>query len=318
MKKITKVWLITASALLLIGAIIFTGVMMVFKWDFTRLSTLNYETNEYEITEDFKNISLESDTADIIFALSDDGKCKIVCYEASNKKHSVGVQDDTLTIKVNKKAWYHYIGINLGSPKITLYLPNNEYSSLLLKASTGDVKIPEELKFQNASITVSTGSTEFYATVIEKLKIKADTGAISVKGSSLGLLELTTSTGKIAVSDASCTDANITVSTGKAELNNIQCNNLISRGDTGDFTLNNVVASGDFNFVRSTGDIKFDGCDAAEINIRTDTGDVTGSLLTDKVFITSTDTGAVNVPKTLSGGKCEITTDTGDIKITIK
>ena len=69
---------------------------------------------------------------------------------------------------------------------------------------------------------------------------------------------------------------------------------------------------------RSTGDVKFDGSDAAEIFIKTDTGDVTGSLLTDKVFITQTDTGNIDVPKTVNGGRCEISTDTGDIKISVK
>ena len=51
--------------------------------------------------------------------------------------------------------------------------------------------------------------------------------------------------------------------------------------------------------------------------VETDTGDVTGSLLSDKVFITKSDTGSIDVPKTVTGGKCEITTDTGDIKIEI-
>ena len=35
------------------------------------------------------------------------------------------------------------------------------------------------------------------------------------------------------------------------------------------------------------------------------------------LFITNTDTGNVDVPKTVSGGKCEVVTDTGNIKITI-
>lgn len=46
-------------------------------------------------------------------------------------------------------------------------------------------------------------------------------------------------------------------------------------------------------------------------------GNVKGTLLTNKVFITHTDTGRVNVPKTVTGGKCEINTDTGNIKIDI-
>ena len=81
--------------------------------------------------------------------------------------------------------------------------------------------------------------------------------------------------------------------------------------------LKNVIANEKFDIERSTGDVKLELCDAAEILIRTDTGSVTGSLMSDKVFIVSADTGRVNVPKTTSGGVCQITTDTGDIRITI-
>ena len=68
---------------------------------------------------------------------------------------------------------------------------------------------------------------------------------------------------------------------------------------------------------RSTGDVRMEGCDAAEIFILTDTGDVAGSLLSDKVFVVETDTGDVDVPRSAAGGRCEITTDTGDIRITV-
>lgn len=79
----------------------------------------------------------------------------------------------------------------------------------------------------------------------------------------------------------------------------------------------NVIATEKFSIKRSTGDVTFDGCDATEIFVETDTGNVKGSLLTDKVFIAQTDTGRVDVPKTVNSGKCEICTDTGDIKIDI-
>jgi len=68
---------------------------------------------------------------------------------------------------------------------------------------------------------------------------------------------------------------------------------------------------------RSTGDVKLDSSDAGEIYIKTDTGDVTGNLISEKIFITQTDTGSIDVPKTVNGGKCEIITDTGDVKITL-
>jgi len=49
------------------------------------------------------------------------------------------------------------------------------------------------------------------------------------------------------------------------------------------------------------------------LRIKTDTGNVTGTLLSEKVFLVETDTGRINVPRTTAGGVCEITTDTGDV-----
>lgn len=109
----------------------------------------------------------------------------------------------------------------------------------------------------------------------------------------------------------------VNVSTGRAYLTDVTCKSVTSRGSTGDLFLNAVVAADTITVRRSTGDIRFEGVDAAEIFADTDTGDVTGTLLTDKVFMVQTDTGRINVPKTTTGGRCEITTDTGDITLSI-
>ena len=63
---------------------------------------------------------------------------------------------------------------------------------------------------------------------------------------------------------------------------------------------------GELSIIERTGVVKFDGSDAAEIFVKTTAGNVTVSLLTDKVFVTKTDTGNINVPKIADGGKCEI------------
>ena len=118
------------------------------------------------------------------------------------------------------------------------------------------------------------------------------------------------------ISDVELTgDIRIIESTGRAVMEDVSCENLISDGDTGSLEMTNVIASGEFQLERDTGNIVFNGCDAGTIFVKTDTGSVTGTLRTDKVFITDTDTGSVDVPKTITGGRCEITTDTGDIRI---
>ncbi len=319
MKKTTKVWLTIAGVLVLVGCIIFAGVMTMLKWDFTKLSTVKYETNVYEIAEAFRDISITTDTADIRFVPSGDGKCTVECYEAENAKHSVAVENGTLTIKINdSKPWYVYIGFCFSSPRITVYLPQAEYAALSVRAGAGDVEIPKDFAFARADIALTTGNAGVYTSASESIQIKTSTGNIRVENVSAGSLDLSTATGGVTVSDVNCRDdLSVAVSTGEARLTGLSCRNVISTGTTGSVILKDVIAANRFSIERSTGDVKFTRCDAAEIFVKTNTGNVTGSLLTDKVFLTDTDTGSVTVPKTAAGGRCEIETDTGNIKIEI-
>ena len=64
------------------------------------LSTAKYETNTYEVSDAFDGISIDTDTADIVFAFSDNGKCRVECHEEEKAKNSVTVEEGTLTIKL--------------------------------------------------------------------------------------------------------------------------------------------------------------------------------------------------------------------------
>ncbi len=320
MSKTTKIWLIIGTSLVLIGCIIFGGVMTMLKWDFTKLSTGKYETNHYEITENFKSISIITNTADVVFLSSENSKTSISCYQQRNAKHFVAVKDGVLVIKiVDTRKWYEHIGINFSTPKITVYIPQGEYGKLSVKANTSNVEIPEVFKFTSVDISVSTGDVKNYASALEDVKIKTTTGDICIEDASAGSLDLTVSTGKVTVFGVTCeNDTSVGVSTGKVYLTDLECKNFSSNGNTGDISFKNVIAKEKFFIKRTTGDIKLNSCDAAELFIKTDTGDVKGSLLTSKVFITKTDTGKIDLPKTTSGGLCEVETDTGDIIIEIK
>lgn len=319
MRKSAKIWLIAAGSLVLLGCIVFAGVMTTLKWDFTELSTVRYETNIYEPDEKFGDISITSDTADIEFTLSDDGKCRVECYEAENAENSVAVQDGTLVIESSEqKARPFYVGFCFDSPKITVYLPKTEYNALSVKESTGNIEIPKNLTFESVDISLSTGGVDFRASASSSVKIRTTTGNINIEDISAGSLELSVTTGTATVSGVICQDdITIGASTGKAFLSDVSCKSIISKGTTGDISLSNAIAAEKLSVERSTGNVAFNACDAAEIYVKTDTGDVTGSLLSGKTFITNTHTGSIDVPKTSNGGRCEINTHTGDVGITI-
>ena len=243
----------------------------------------------------------------------------MICTEQENAKHSVSVKDGILQIEiVDQRKWYERIGINFGTAKIIVYIPQDQYETLTIKGSTGKVNIPEGYGFTMLDIHQSTGDVTCQASVAETLKIKTSTGSIHVENVHTGRLELSVTTGNIITTNVSCSgDMQVSVSTGKTSLTNVTCKNLTTNGNTGDIVLKNVVAEEKLTIKRSTGYVKFEGCDAAAIQVQTDTGDVTGTLLSEMVFLCETDTGRVDVPKTTVGGLCEITTDTGDIRLKI-
>ena len=181
----TKTWLIIAASLVLLGCALFAGIIATVQWDFMKLSTVYYETNTYEIAEAFESISMLTDTADIVFTGSDDGRCRVVCHEKDNAKHTVSVNDGTLTIELHDDRSVYdligYIGLSFDSPKITVYLPNTVYTSLLIKESTGDIKIPDAFTFRDVDISLGTGDVDFCASASGMVKIKTSTGHIDTK-----------------------------------------------------------------------------------------------------------------------------------------
>lgn len=300
MSKGTKKWLIAAAFLVTAGAIMFAAAMTAYRWDFFRLSTDHFERNTYDISEEFSSIILDTETADILFTVSDDNMCQVVCFEDAEMKHSVRVQDGALTVSaVDERPWYEHIGIHFRSPEVTVSLPGTEFDSLVINAGTGDVEIPDEIRVGSADISLGTGD-------------------IRIRHMSAGTLELSTSTGSMIISDVTCTGSiKADSSTGSVDLTDVTCENLLSTGGTGDVSLKNVIAAGKFSIERSTGNVIFDSADATDIFVDTSKGDVTGSLLSEKVFTTATTSGTVSVPGTKAGGKCVINTSTGNISIEI-
>jgi len=228
MKTKTKISLIIGVSLFILGAVIFVGAMFMLNWNFLKLSTVKYETNTYEINEQFSDISIITDTADITFISSDDGKTKIVCDEAVNEKHNVYVSENTLKIEVdNQRKWYHYIGINFKTPKLTVYLGENQLENLIIKEDTGDIKIPAQFSFSSIDIKLSTGDVENYACASADIKIETTTGQIKTENITAQNVSLTASTGKIDVTGLKASgDLKLAVSTGKTILNNITCKNI--------------------------------------------------------------------------------------------
>ncbi len=319
MKRTTAIWLIIASAAILFALVLFMVTMLFADWDFTKLSAKKWETNAYDVNEKITDISISEDTADISVRPATDGKCRVVCYEKQNLKHSVTAEGGKLEIKlIDERKWYEHMFFDFQESSVTVYLPEAVYNSLTVNTDTSDVGISSEFSFSSLDISLSTGDVKCSASVSENAKIEASTGDIELSNANFGSLNIVVSTGDVSFLNVNSGDISIRVSTGKTKLSNVSCKSLTTSGSTGKLSLSSVIAYEKMSITRSTGDVYLEACDASEIFIETGTGDVEGTLLSEKIFIAKSDTGDVDVPKTVTGGICEIITDTGDIEFYIK
>lgn len=317
MNTSAKIWIIIAVLLIVLGGTAFVIIMSANNWNFSELGTESFKTVTNELTGQFDNIQINASTADIVFTLSDNEKCTVTFYERENAQYSAEIADNTLNINAeDSQKWYEYVSFSFQAPKITVALPRSEYSSVYIENKTGNVEIPDSFTFNGIDIQTSTGNITCSVASSKTIKLTTSTGDINLNNTTAESIKLAVTTGNITLASSVCSSAvELSVKTGASSITSVSCKSLTSNGSTGDIKLESVIASDYFSIERTTGNVKFNGCDASNITVKTSTGNVTGSLLTDKIFITKTSTGNVSVPSTTAGGKCEITTSTGNINI---
>lgn len=293
------------------------------RW-FERIFSFCNATLEIYLTENaYSSLSIDEDTGNI--SVPNDFSFKNVDIDLStgntelcaSVSNSVSINGSTGDVRVNN------IGCGSLSVEVStgdVYLENVECrGDINIGVSTGDIEL-KNVSFANLRTEGDTG--DIYAKALNSsgnLSIKRSTGKVTIEDATvIGDITTETDTGNTTLTSIDCKgDVRITVTTGKSVLSDTSCRNLITVGNSGRIEMTDVIASGKFDIERSTGNVIFTRCDALEITVLTDTGDVRGSLLSEKIFFYETDTGDVDLPETLGGGKCKITTDTGDIKITV-
>lgn len=252
-----KKWLIIAGILVMCGLLAFTVIMSLNNWDFTVLSTKDIVKSEHEITEDFKNIRIKATTGDVRFVVSEDGKSKVVISEFEGTSHTVCVENNTLRIdcKDNRK-WYEHIGINIGSPKITVYVSDTILKEVDIETTTGDITLDSYLHINDLNIDVTTGD-------------------ITLTNIRTFGTDITVTTGDIKLTDSSCLNtAYFKTTTGDIKFDCFFAENIEAETTTGDVT---GILHNTFEYIvdTTTGDIDVPENKTGGIcRITTTTGDI--------------------------------------------
>ncbi len=319
-----KIAIIIAIILIVVGIVICAVSLFSAGFDFKKLSTQKLVTETHTVSEDFTNILIKTNVADVTLVLSEDGECKIDSNLSEKFKVFTTVEDGTLSIAVkDMRKWYEHISMNFfgfEDEVITVYLPRAELGSLGISTNTGDVHAPSNLSFSSVNVKANTADVSIYSQVTGDVQILTDTGDIKLEGTNPQNVTLKVDTGDIKAGlIAAQGSINISSDTGDIKLYDTRAKELKIKSNTGDTQLNNVMLTDTVNIKTNTGDVEFSGFDASGIKIVTNTGDVRGSLLTPKLFVVKSDTGREIYPTdSFSEQRCEINSNTGDIKVSIE
>ena len=311
------------SALIIVGAVLLTagGALFAVAAANNMLSTDgSLVTKEYEFDGTFTKLNIAIDIADLEFKKSNDTNCQVICHEKEKMFHEVKVEDQTLSIQAKDTSeWYEHIFNFTNGMKVTVYLPLDVYSDVKIASSTGDITCYEGFTFTELNASASTGDIKLENVKSNNANISTSTGHQNYKGVKVNnQFLLVASTGDVSLENCEVGGLlKVNTSTGHITANGVRCTNASFEASTGKVKLDDFVAVSELSIKTSTGDVTFKNIDADTIKIKTNTGNVKGNILTDKHFVVSTDTGKTNYPKYSTGSLCEITTDTGDIDITV-
>lgn len=328
--------IIIAIILIVVGLLLSLSALLMVKFDVHLFSSVKYEEKTATVAETVRDIAIHADTYRVNILPAEDGSVQVVYHEPlpENMTVSVSVKDGKLSVgEEDTRKWYQKISIfNFARQQITVYLPAGTYGALDIALSTGDVVVEKDFGFASAVIAQSTGDLCFKASVTGEVDITGSTGERFLSGS-YGSLKLKGTTGDVRLSDltvhgsvaigrstgdiiikrSAAGEVSLQVSTGDIKADTLTvAGNMSVVGTTGDIELAGTVVGARLEICTTSGEVELAGSDAAALKITTDTGDVSGWLLTDKRYIARSQTGDVRVPDTV-GGICEINTDTGDI-----
>ena len=223
---------------------------------------------------------------------------------------------------------------------ITRYVTNtyevtDPYKKILLDTKNAKIKIepsndnntnlvffekkrrPYEFFIQDDTLTIKLTKTRWY----NFLRIGVDHSEIRlcVPKSILETISVRSNVGHVDMCSIICNGTiDIQINTGNINIESVSCKDFDSKGNTGSVSLNKFIAEESILIKRNTGKVLLNDCSAPEIFVKTNTGKVCGKLPSNTVFTVRTNTGKKEIPKTpigeIIGGRCEIKTNTGNIK----
>ncbi|SCW35346.1 Putative adhesin [Ruminococcaceae bacterium YRB3002] len=311
MSKVTKVILITAGSLILLGIILTViGFAVLSNTAKKATSKVEYTHKEEVITEDIRNLNINEISENVEIRPSENGEIKVDYYDADNYMHQIETKGDTLEISVktysDDSPWWKRFSFHIDIDGImteskdhptVIYLPEDSFGKLNITNISGDVKIPENYSFDDVTIETTSGDVWSYCVATGNTNIASVSGELDIRNIKASGLKVDTTSGNVTMNGCKVSDKiDIDTISGEVSLTDVESGHTKIETISGDIRLRTLVT------------------DTADIT--TTSGDVTGTIAGVHEYDVDTTSGDVELPSSIKGEPLiKIDTVSGDVEL---
>lgn len=238
--------------------------------------------------KDIRSIELRCKSADITLSPAEDDCLRVI--STGNASYSAMAEDGLLTVEGEGRPFDLF-----GNDSLALYLPSGLYERIEAQLSSGDI----------AARGIQTGS----------LSAKTTSGSIALTDVTADESRLETTSGSLRVFASNPGNCMGTVTSGDISFDGCRFAAAELKTTSGGIRLADVRAEGVLKLTTGSGSISLENGDAETLEIETGSGDVRGTLCTEKIFVARSSSGRIDVPEGVSGGICRVRTGSGDISL---
>lgn len=272
MNKTIKILLITILSLFVV---ILTLVMIKLlnqkEINFDIITKKSILIHEKEYIDNFNSISVDTKSTDIYVKKSTDNEIKVKIYGNEKDKADSYIEDEKLIITKKEKNTSCFGICIYKQNKIELYLPEKINSKLIIKTSSGDVKVKN---FSDLDSEITTTSGDIKISKLNSLNAYTTSGDIIINNANS--LNASVTSGDVTIDNIS--NLNITTSSGDVVIKKFDIKSNSSIKTTSGDVLITSISDSYVDASSKSGDIGINNSNRYsqnELKIRTTSGDIT-------------------------------------------
>ena len=222
--------------------------------------------------EDFDDVDINIDAANVEVVESEDNKVKVEIYAKNKEDYNVSIEDRKLVVKEITR---NKIRFSLGekNKRVIVSLPKGYANKMDIKTDAGNVKV---VSFEESNVDIKTDAGNVNVEKINNIKVNTDAGNVNIDDTK---------------------NAEIKTDAGNVKINKVT-ESIIINVNAGNVNIDEVELKADSSIETDFGNIKIEKTNDLNIEAKTDVGKVNIENNNRKADVTlkiTSDCGNINV-----------------------